>query len=60
MLVDFRDADLKRLYTDPGFNAGLSENVVTAYRRRVNFICSATDERDLYLFGSQQYKKLKG
>jgi len=60
MLVDFRDDNLRRLYRDRSFGAGFAESVVKAYRRRVNFIYAAVDERDLYLFGSQQFKKLKG
>jgi proteic killer suppression protein len=60
MLVDFRDSNLKRLYHDPGFNAGLPVNVVRAYRKRMNFILAAKDERDLYLFGAQEFKKLQG
>jgi len=60
MLLCFRDHNLRRLYEDPSFNAGFSENIVRAYRSRVNFIAAAQDERDLYLFGAQQFKKLHG
>ena len=45
--VAFADDDLCQLDTDPSFRMGLSADVVRAYRKRMQQIRSAVDERDL-------------
>jgi proteic killer suppression protein len=60
MLVDFDDPDLDRLEIDPKFDAGLPKSVVTSFRKRMQAIRAALDERAFYSFKSWHYEKLKG
>lgn len=60
MDVAFADEDLDRLETDPSFTMGLSEGVVKAYRKRMQAIRSAPDEREFYALKSLHFEKLKG
>jgi len=60
MDVLFADRDLDRLEADPGFDMGIPEGVVRAYRKRLQVIRSAADERDLRALKSLHYEKLKG
>ena len=60
MKVSFADPDLDRLETDQRFNAGRPENVVRAYRMRMQAIRAAIDERDLRNKRSFRLEKLKG
>jgi proteic killer suppression protein len=58
--VEFAKDDLERLYTDAAFEMGLPSSVVRAYRRRVQQITAAVDERDLRALKSLHMEKLKG
>ena len=58
--VEFASKDLDRLETDPAFTAGLPQDVVRAFRKRMQFIRGAVDERDLRNWKSNRFKKLKG
>lgn len=60
MDVEFDDEDLDRLEIDARFTAGLSQEVVRAYRRRMQQIRAFNDERDLYAVKSLHFEKLKG
>ena len=60
MQVEFQNDDLDRLETDAGFTAGHPPEIVRAYRRRMQAIRSAVDERDLYVFASWRFKKMRG
>jgi len=60
MDVDFQDPDLRRLEVDPRFNANLSGVLVTAYRKKMQVIRAAADERDLHKLRSLNFEKLKG
>lgn len=60
MDVEFADSDLDQLETDPAFNAGLGMNIVKAFRRRMQGIRQAADERDLRAMRSWNFEKLKG
>ena len=60
MDVDFKDAAYDRLETDPEYTAGFSSAVVSAYRKRMQFIRDALDERDFYAMRSMRFEKLKG
>jgi proteic killer suppression protein len=60
MEVDFSDANLDRLETDPGFSMKLSPGIVKAYRMRLQGIRSAPDERDFYQLRSWRFERLKG
>jgi toxin HigB-1 len=59
MNVTFADADLERLETDPDFLGSFGQDVVRAYRRCMQLIRSAVDERDLYAFKSRRFELLK-
>lgn len=45
MEVEFADKDLDRLETDPDDNAGFSQEIVRAFRKRMQVIRAAPDER---------------
>ncbi len=61
MEYEFGDADLQRLATDAGFTLRkFPEGVETAYRKRVQAIAAASDERDLYQMRSHRFEKLQG
>jgi toxin HigB-1 len=59
MEIEFTDDDLDRLEKDPEA-AGYSEAIVKAYRKRIQAIRAAKDERDLYAIRGNRFEKLKG
>ena len=60
MEVRFRDDDLERLERDPRFTAGLPPEIVTMFRRRLEQIRQAPDERDFRNMRSFRFEKLRG
>lgn len=60
MEVEFDDEDLDRLETDPRFAAGFAAAIVSAFRKRMQVIRSAPDERDFYALKALHFEKLKG
>jgi proteic killer suppression protein len=60
MEVRFQDERLDRLEIDAMYDAGLPQAVVTAYRKRMQLIRQAPDERDFYALKSLHFEKLKG
>jgi len=60
MDVRFADARLDRLETDRKYDAGFSQAVVTAFRKRMQLIRSAPDERVFYQLKSLHFEKLEG
>ena len=60
MDVDFEDASLRRLEADPRFTADLDAAVVKAFRKRMQFIRAAVDERAFRAMKSLHYEKLQG
>jgi toxin HigB-1 len=60
MEVNFDDASYERLEADLGYEAGFSHEVVRAYRKRLQLIRAAPDERDFYALKSLHFEKLKG
>jgi toxin HigB-1 len=60
MDVAFKDWSLDRLETDASFSAGFGDAVVKAYRKRMQQIRAATDERLLYAYRSLHFEKLQG
>jgi toxin HigB-1 len=60
MEVRYEDDDLRRLEVDKRFAAGLSSAIVSAFRRRMQQVRAATDERDLFALRSLNFEKLKG
>lgn len=60
MEVKFDDGNLDRLETDAQFTAGHSQEVVRAYRKRMQQIRAFRDERDFLSVRSLNFEKLKG
>jgi proteic killer suppression protein len=60
MRVRFASGSLERLETVPGFTGGHSAEIVRLYRKRMNYIRQAGDERDFYAMKSLHFEKLKG
>ena len=60
MEVEFDDDELDRLETVPQFTAGFAQEVVRAYRKRMQQIRAFRDERDFMQLKSLHFEKLKG
>lgn len=60
MDVEYEDESLARLSADPGYSGGFDMAIVTAYRKRIQFIRAAPDERDFYAMKSLHFEKLAG
>jgi proteic killer suppression protein len=60
MEVRHANSGLLALETDPAVTGGFPAGVVKAFRKRMQFIRSAVDERDFYAMRSLRYEKLKG
>ena len=60
MDVEFADEQWDRLETDPDFNAGFAREIVRAYRKLMQAIRGAPDERTFYGMKSLHFEKLKG
>src|SRR4051794_38469212 len=59
MDVEFADDDLDRLETDLNFNDGFSRQIVRAYRKVIQVIRSAPDERTFCALKSLHFEKLQ-
>lgn len=60
MMVKYATDDLRRLVTDIGFTDGFGQDVIRAFRKRIQMIENAEDERDFYSLKSLHFEKLKG
>lgn len=60
MEVRFSYEGLEKLETDPKATGGFSQAVVSIFRKRMQLIRSALDERDFYQLKSLHFEKLKG
>lgn len=60
MEVIFKDDSLDKLETDSGFDGGYQPGIVKAFRKRMQQIRAALDERDFYSQKSLRFEKLKG
>ncbi|MGL4232634.1 MAG: type II toxin-antitoxin system RelE/ParE family toxin [Casimicrobium sp.] len=60
MEVRFDDEKLSRLETDPTFTNGFDQSIVKAFRKRMQAIRAAPDERDFYAMKSLHFEKLVG
>jgi proteic killer suppression protein len=60
MDVRFADDELDRLETDEDFNAGFEVAIVRKFRKTMQLIRAAPDERTFYELKSLHYEKLKG
>lgn len=58
--VRFRDESLGTLERDARYSAGYSEAICKAFRKRMQQIRSAMDERDFYALKSLRFERLKG
>ena len=58
--VEFGNASLDRLETDGKYDAGFSQSIVKAFRKRMQTIRAAPDERTFYALKSLHFEKLKG
>jgi proteic killer suppression protein len=58
MNIAHDDADLARLESDANFTGGWQPAVVKGFRKRMQFIRSAADERDLYAMKSLHFEKM--
>ena len=59
MEVRFEDARLDRLEVDPSFDGGFSQAVVRAFRKAMQAIRAAPDERTFYQARGLRFEKLK-
>lgn len=61
MRVEYGDVDLRRLAEDVDYVAhGWGRDVVRAYRKTIQLIHAANDERDLYALRGLRLKQLQG
>ena len=60
MEVEFADAALDALETDPEATCGYSREIVRGFRKAMQAIRAAEDERDLYALRGLRFEKLKG
>ena len=61
MLVEYRDEVLRRLAEEQGFAPkGWSRDVIKSYRKKVQLIIGAKDERDLYALRGLRLERLSG
>jgi proteic killer suppression protein len=60
MEVEFADDDLDRLETEREFTAGFGREVVRGFRKVMQAIRAAPDERDLYRLRGLHFEKLEG
>ena len=60
MNVTFGDQSLVDLESNPDAKSKLDLSIVRSFRRTMNFIRSAADERDLYAWPGGRFESLKG
>jgi proteic killer suppression protein len=60
METEFENEDLDMLETDLQFTGGYQPAIVKAFRKRMQVIRAAKDERDLYAMKGYHFEKLKG
>lgn len=60
MNVLFKDDMLKQLEADSSFDGGFQSAVVKKYRKCIQYIWAAKDERDFYAMKSLNFEKLSG
>lgn len=60
MEVEFADRDLDGLETEPEQTCGFTREIVRGFRKAMQAIRAAQDERDLYALRGLRFEKLKG
>jgi|SRR5215207_10588061 len=58
--VEFSDQELDQLEVDPKFTAGYGPAIIRGFRKAMQAIRAAHDERDLYALRGLNFEKLKG
>jgi proteic killer suppression protein len=59
--VEYHDEGLRRLAEEQGYAPkGWDQDVIKSYRKKVQLISAAQDERDLYAMRGLRMEKLKG
>jgi proteic killer suppression protein len=58
--VEFANADLDGLETEPEHTCGFAREIVRGFRKAMQAIRAAQDERDLYVLRGLRFEKLKG
>ena len=59
MDVEFEDDELDDLETNPRATGGLPQGAVKGYRKAIQAIRAAIDERDLYALRGLRFKKME-
>jgi proteic killer suppression protein len=60
MKYRFADPELQRLYTDQSADGGYPAGIGRTFRKRMQTIIAAVDERTFYELKSLHFEKLKG
>lgn len=61
MRIEFEDEDLQQLYVDPTFHdPRLGRDLVKQFRKCMQLLVAAVDERDLYSLRGLRLEKLAG
>lgn len=61
MRFEFEDDDLRRLYTEPGVRLPkFGSDLTKQYRKKMQVVAAAEDERDLYALRGLRLEKLVG
>lgn len=60
MQIEFGDGELEKLATDAAYAGKWAPEIIKAYRRQVQAIVAAKDERDLRYRGGNHFERLKG
>jgi toxin HigB-1 len=60
MRADFKDENLRRVEVDPSTDCGHGQAATRAFRKRMQSIRAALDERDFYNQKSLHFEKLEG
>lgn len=60
METEFESDELDKLETDKDYTGGYAREIVKAFRKRMQIIRAAVDERDLYAVRGNRFEKLKG
>ena len=59
MDVQFDDDDLEKVETDERATGGFSRAIVRAFRKRMQMIRTAADERDFYAMKSLHFERMR-
>jgi toxin HigB-1 len=60
MDIEYDDESLELLASNPDYDAGFGRDVVKAFRKRIQVIRAAPDERDFRALKSLHFEKLQG